>query len=121
MDGRGPRRYLTHGGRRVGDRDWLDPNLLVNGQYGTIAWSNPDSVIIVEPLELGSRLTRLTRLGLNGKIHWQYTPGRRSVAKGNSIWWLSTPSGKTILYFDKAPHLVGIDAATGKEKFKIRL
>ncbi len=118
--GRNPRVPIMLGDNQLGDSDWLKPSFMLNGANGTMAWNDPDSVIVVEETELSSRMYQLTRLSLEGNVLWRYKPKRKAVGYQNRSWF-SSPTGKTLLVINEVPELVGVDPATGAEKFRAGL
>lgn len=117
--GSNPRQPIMLGHHQLGKHDWLRPAFALNAKTRHPLWPSPDSLIVVEQTELKSGRYRITRVGLDGVELWQHTPHSRCV--GSSKSWFSTPSARTLLYIDVTPALIGVDPATGKQRFRVEL
>jgi hypothetical protein len=115
----GRRAFVTLDGAPIGGRDFLQPSFVGSAASMSVAWPNPDSVIVAEETLLDSDVFKLIRLGLDGTVHWEYTPPSESYNTGKRDW--VSPNGDTIVYFTKDAHVLGVSAETGTEVFHLRL
>jgi hypothetical protein len=116
-EGQDRRRFFV-GDAPLGTRDWLNPNLLYHPVTRHALWPNPDSVLIVEPVELKSRIRRITRVGLGGVEHWSYTP---DVAGVHDAPYVAGAADGLLLYITATAELIGLDADTGSVRYRVHL
>jgi len=117
----GERKVIELDGVQLTTQDWLRPGFVINKKYGGTLWNKPDGFIVIEPTEIGSRTYRLTRIGLDGVMHWRYTPGAKSHFSSKNRAWNATADSKTLIYFTKTAEMVGIDAKTGHHRYTVHL
>lgn len=116
-EGNARRRFLI-GEQPIGDRDWLLPDLVNNPATGTPLWTEPDSLIIVEPTLIKSEIFKATRYSLDGNEIWSFDP---QLPSHTTNWANYIPVGDTLVYPTKDAQLIGIDPATGQQRYRVKM
>lgn len=119
LDGHPRSRVIREGQPLFAGRDFLSPAFLVHPGNGSVEWSDPPSVFVVEETAVGSITYRITRIRLDGTVMWTFTPEESTPAH-----WMYRPvpyaayvGGQQIVLFE-AGRLVGLDAATGSVRYR---
>lgn len=110
-----PRSKVVHDGTVLfGGRDFLSPDFVVHPGTGSIEWPEPASVVVVEETEVGSLRYRATRIALDGRVLWSFTPEEPSVAswRYRPTPWAAYAGGRMLVLFE-AHRLRGVDPRSG--------
>jgi hypothetical protein len=113
-----PRRTILVDGEPLAGTDWLKPQYVVHAPTGSLEWPDPPSLVICEPAELDAPPQQLTRVGLDGTILWTYRPGAKRAGNRPDCMWRSSGDGGQLILFTEPNGIVGLDAATGAERFR---
>lgn len=111
---------LVDGSPLLGDRDFLSPAVLIDPASGSIEWSSPPSLVVVEETLVNSLQYRITRIGLDGREIFTFDPGEPLPAtlRYRPTPWTASPDGRLLLHFGGLG-VIAIDAATGVERYRM--
>jgi|GEM_PF-5653138 len=123
LKGHGRHEKVTLDGIPVGTIEFAAADLLKNPVTGSSLWEHPDSVLVDYPLLIKPGyplltepgLFGVTRLGLDGKVRWRYWPALRP--RSASHRWRVAGNGAVLVYFTEGAELIGVDVATGRQRY----
>lgn len=118
-----PERTILKDDQPIGDSVWLRPQFVLDVETRSLVWPDPPSLVICEPtaeLDPNKRI-KITRLTLEGKVLWSYTPADESQGNPHECNWYGAGTRAHLAYFTKANGVVGVDAKTGKELYRLAL
>jgi hypothetical protein len=118
-----PERKILKDDQPIGDSLWLRPQFVLDVETRSLVWPDPPSLIVCEPTADGdpNKRIKVTRLTLEGKVLWSYTPADESQGNPHECNWYGAGTRAHLAYFTKANGVVGVDAKTGKELYRLAL